>query len=59
MLTLFKFSQLVIGQLVMTNVTVQTSQSLVKQNTLKISYVSEVGFFQFQNIDNLIWQMNL
>lgn len=54
MLTLFKFSQLVIGQLVMTDVTVQTSQSLVKQNTLKISYVSEVGFFQFQNTDNLI-----
>lgn len=54
MLTLFKFSQLVTGQLVtgqlVTNVTVQTSQPLVKQNTLKISYISEVGFSSFKTL---------
>lgn len=50
MLTLFKFSQLVIGQLVRTDVTVQTFQSLVKQNTLKISYVSEGGFSSFKTL---------
>lgn len=50
MLTLFKFSQLVTGQLVMTNITVQTSQSLVEQNTLKISYVSEVGFSSLKTL---------
>jgi len=50
MLTLFKFSQLVTGQLVMTNVRVQTSQSLVKQNTLKISYNSGVGFSSFKTL---------
>lgn len=52
MLTLFKFRQLVISQLV-TDVTVQTSQPLVKQNTLKISYVSEVGFSSFKTL--LTW----
>lgn len=50
MLTLFKFSQLVISQLVRTDVTVQTFQSLVKQNTLKISYVSERGFSSFKTL---------
>lgn len=45
MLILFKF-----GQLVTTDVTVQTSQSLVKQNTVKINYVSEAGFSSFKTL---------